>query len=56
MLWSDTSEQAEHHMSQQQYLYSMGWQRHEQSWAQTYMNQFNAKQNQWQHKKCTTWQ
>lgn len=44
-------------MSQEQYLYSNGWQTetlHEQSWAQVYMNQFQTKQNQWQNKKCTT--
>ena len=43
------------HMTQEQYLHSKGWQTkplHEQSWAQTYMSQFQSKQNQWQNKKC----
>ena len=41
-------------MTQQQYLHSHGWQTqnlHEQSWAKTHINQFQTKQNQWQHKK-----
>ena len=41
--------------NQQQYLYSEGWQTellHTQSWAQKNMDQFQAKQNQWQNKKC----
>ena len=42
-------------MTQQQYLYSGGWQTqplHTQSWVQKCMNQFQAKQNQWQNIKC----
>ena len=45
-----------HEMSQPQYLHSNGWQTddlYKQSWAQRHMNQFQTKQNQWQHKKCT---
>ena len=45
-----------HNMSQEQYLYSGGWQTehlHEQLWAQTCMSQFQAKQNQWQNKRCS---
>ena len=49
------SSEIQHGMSQEQYLYSGGWQTehlHEQLRALKCMTQFQAKQNHWQNKRC----
>ena len=53
---SQSTSESSSHMSQDQYLNSQGWQTeslHKQSWAQKHMKQFQVKQTQWQHRKCT---